>query len=317
MDMKDNPFRQNAAGVPEPAGLYDPKNDHDSCGVGFVARIDGVSLHLVVQQGIQVLVNLEHRGALGGDKATGDGSGIMVGIPDIFFRQVCPGDGLYLPPAGRLRRRDDLPADGRSARREMLGTYRMDSGKRRLPGPRLARGARRPLHPRRPFRLHPPADPPAFPCPGKTSGEAFERKLYAVRRLTEKEIASWNDVDASQFYVVSLSSRTIVYKGLLTGTQLPQFYPDLMNELFMSPFAVVHQRYSTNTLPTWHLAQPFRICAHNGEINTLRGNINRMRAREATLLLSPVRRRPAEDPARDHTRAAAIPPSSTTSSNCS
>jgi glutamate synthase domain-containing protein 1 len=100
MDMDQRPFRKNASGMAAPAGLYDPKNDHDSCGVGFVARIDGASQSTVVQQGIQVLVNLEHRGALGGDKATGDGSGIMVAIPDTFFRQVCPGDGLYLPPAG-------------------------------------------------------------------------------------------------------------------------------------------------------------------------------------------------------------------------
>ena len=118
---------------------------------------------------------------------------------------------------------------------------------------------------------------------GPFEGDALERKLYVIRRLAEKKVASWHDVDASQFYIPSLSGRTIVYKGLLTGSQLPQFYPDLKNELFMSPYAVVHQRYSTNTLPTWHLAHPFRIAAHNGEINTLRGNINRMRAREANL----------------------------------
>ncbi|HZL98150.1 MAG TPA: glutamate synthase subunit alpha, partial [Terriglobales bacterium] len=100
MTAKNNPFRINASGVPKPTGLYDPQNDHDSCGVGFIARIDGVSLHTVVEQGIRILVNLEHRGALGGDKSTGDGAGLLLEVPDTFFRQVCPGDGLYLPPRG-------------------------------------------------------------------------------------------------------------------------------------------------------------------------------------------------------------------------
>ncbi|MBP2674115.1 MAG: Glutamate synthase (ferredoxin), partial [Deltaproteobacteria bacterium] len=274
----------NAAGVPKPTGLYDPANDHDSCGVGFVARVDGVPLHLVVQQGVQVLINLEHRGALGGDKATGDGAGIMTAIPDTFFRQVCPGDGLYLPSQGDYAAgMIFLPTDEALAGRCMKTLERI-SGKEGCPvlgwrevpvDPSILGDLSRSTRPR---------ICQAFLSRGVNEGEAFERKLYTVRRLVEKETASWSDVDTSQFYIASLSSRTIVYKGLLTGTQLPQFYPDLKNEHFMSPFAVVHQRYSTNTLPTWHLAHPFRICAHNGEINTLRGNINRMRAREATFV---------------------------------
>ncbi len=281
--MKDNAFRMNAAGIPEPSGLYDPENEHDSCGVGFVARIDGVSLHLVVRQAVQVLVNLEHRGALGGDKATGDGAGIMVGIPDIFFRQVCPGDGLYLPPVGDY-----------AVGTVFLPTDEALEAKCRQILERVSEKEGCPVLGWREVPVDPsvlgdlagstrPAIRQLFLARGKNHGEAFERKLYAVRRVAEKEASSLSDGDASQFYIASLSSRTLVYKGLLTGTQLPRFYPDLENELFMSPFAVVHQRYSTNTLPTWHLAHPFRICAHNGEINTLRGNINRMRAREATL----------------------------------
>ncbi len=283
MQHHEKSFRMNAAGVPGPTGLYDPKNDHDSCGVGFVARIDGASLHIVVEQGIRILVNLEHRGALGGDKSTGDGSGIMVEIPDTFFRQVCPGDGLYLPPRGEYAAgMVFLPMDEGLAAR-CSGTLERIAeaegcpvlGWREVPvDPSVLGDLSRSTRPR--IRQ-------IFLSRGKHEGDAFERKLYVVRRLAEKEIAAWNEVDASQFYVTSLSGRTIVYKGLFTGTQLPRFYPDLKNELFMSPFAVVHQRYSTNTLPTWHLAHPFRICAHNGEINTLRGNINRMRAREATL----------------------------------
>jgi len=283
MTGNDSPFRINAAGVPAPTGLYDPKNDHDSCGVGFVARIDGMSQHIVVRQGIQILVNLEHRGALGGDKSTGDGAGIMVAIPDTFFRQVCPGGGLYLPPKGEYAAgtlflpMDEALADRCSGTLERIAAAEGCPvlGWREVPvDPSVLGDLSGSTRPR--IRQ-------AFLSRGKHEGDAFERKLYVVRRLVEKEVASWTGVDASQFYLPSLSSRTIVYKGLLTGTQLPLFYPDLSNELFMSPFAVVHQRYSTNTLPTWHLAHPFRIVAHNGEINTLRGNINRMRAREATI----------------------------------
>jgi glutamate synthase (NADPH) large chain len=283
MTAKINSFRINASGVPKPTGLYDPRNDHDSCGVGFIARIDGVSQHLVVQQGIRILVNLEHRGALGGDKSTGDGAGLLLEIPDTFFRQVCPGDGLYLPPRGEYAAgMVFLPMDEALAERCSGAFERIAAaegcpvlGWREVPvDPSILGDLSGSTRPR--IRQ-------VFIARGAHEGEGFERKLYVIRRLVEKEVASWENVDASQFYVPSLSSRTIVYKGLLTGSQLPLFYPDLRNELFMSPYAVVHQRYSTNTLPTWHLAHPFRIAAHNGEINTLRGNINRMRAREAVL----------------------------------
>ena len=163
MTAKSDLFRINASGVPKPTGLYDPRNDHDSCGVGFIARIDGVSLHAVVEQGIRILVNLEHRGALGGDKSTGDGAGLLVEIPDTFFRQVCPGDGLYLPRAGRVRRGDALSPHGRSARRAVLRSPRTDRRRGRMPGPRVARGAGRPIVPRGSLRVHPSADPPAVP----------------------------------------------------------------------------------------------------------------------------------------------------------
>ena len=283
MKGKSNPFRINASGVPKPTGLYDPRNDHDSCGVGFIARIDGVSLHAVVKQGIRILVNLEHRGALGGDKSTGDGAGLLLEVPDTFFRQVCPGEGLYLPPRGDYAvGMLFLPMDEALAGRCSGAFERIASeegcpvlGWREVPvDPSILGDLSGSTRPR--IRQ-------VFLARGTNEGDAFERKLYVIRRLAEKKVATWHDVDASQFYVSSLSSRTIVYKGLLTGSQLPLFYPDLRNELFMSPYAVVHQRYSTNTLPTWHLAHPFRIAAHNGEINTLRGNINRMRAREANL----------------------------------
>ena len=283
MTAKRKPFHINASGVPKPTGLYDPRNDHDSCGVGFIARIDGVSLHAVVEQGIRILVNLEHRGALGGDKSTGDGAGLLLEVPDTFFRQVCPGGGLYLPARGEYAvGMLFLPMDEALAGRCSDALERVAAeegcpvlGWRDVPvDPSFLGDLSGSTRPR--IRQ-------LFLGRGSFEGDAFERKLYVIRRLAEKKVASWHDVDASQFYVSSLSSRTIVYKGLLTGSQLPLFYPDLKNDLFMSPYAVVHQRYSTNTLPTWHLAHPFRIAAHNGEINTLRGNINRMRAREANL----------------------------------
>ena len=283
MAIIESPFRINASGVPKPTGLYDPKYEHDSCGVGFIARIDGVPLHTVVEQGIRILVNLEHRGAMGGDKSTGDGAGLLIEIPDTFFRQVCPGEGFYLPASGEYAAGSVfLPMDEAIAERCSAALERIAAaegcpvlGWREVPvDPSILGDLSRSTRPR--IRQ-------VFLSRETHEGDAFERKLYVVRRLAEKEVASWHDVDASQFYLPSLSSRTIVYKGLLTGSQLPLFYPDLKNDLFMSPYAVVHQRYSTNTLPTWHLAHPFRLAAHNGEINTLRGNINRMRAREAIL----------------------------------
>jgi glutamate synthase domain-containing protein 1 len=214
-------IKVNAGGVPAPVGLYDPANDRDSCGVGFVARVDGVSLPVVVQQGIKILINLEHRGALGGDKSTGDGAGIMTEIPDTFFRQVCPGDGLYLPPRGEYAAgMIFLPNDEKLAARCSKTLQQVAEeegcpvlGWRDVPVNasvlgKLARSTR-------------PTVRQVFLSRGKHEGDDFERKLYVLRRLAEKEIASWHDVDVSQFYVPSLSSRTIVYKGLLTGTQLP------------------------------------------------------------------------------------------------
>jgi glutamate synthase domain-containing protein 2/glutamate synthase domain-containing protein 1/glutamate synthase domain-containing protein 3 len=283
MATMESPFRPNASGIPRPTGLYDPKNDHDSCGVGFVARIDGVSRHRIIEQGIRILVNLEHRGAMGGDKSTGDGAGLLMAVPDTFFRQVCPGEGFYLPAAGEYAAGTVfLPMDEAVAQRcsEVLERAAEKEGCPLLGWREV------PVDPSVLGELSLSTRPrirQLFLGRGTHEGDAFERKLYVIRRLAEKEVASWQHVDASQFYVCSLSCRTIVYKGLLTGSQLPAFFPDLTNEHFMSPWAVVHQRYSTNTLPTWHLAHPFRIAAHNGEINTLRGNINRMRAREAIL----------------------------------
>jgi len=251
--------------------------------VGFVARLDALPRHEIVEMAVRVLVNLEHRGALGGDRSTGDGAGIMVAMPDAFLREACAQAGLLLPPPGRYAAGTVfLPRDpALAARCAALLERAAESegcpviGWRDVPvNPEhlgdLARSTR-------------PLIRQVIVSCGDHEGEAFDRKLYVLRRIAEKEAARLLDGDPGAFHVSSLSSRTLVYKGLLTGSQLDRFYPDLQDERFASPVAVVHQRYSTNTLPTWHLAHPFRLLAHNGEINALRGNINRMRAREAQL----------------------------------
>jgi glutamate synthase (NADPH/NADH) large chain len=273
----------NAAGIAAPTGLYNPAYEHDSCGVGFVARLTAVPDHSIVEHAVQVLVNLEHRGAIGGDKSTGDGAGLLLQIPDFFFRFACHDLSFPLPPPGQYAAGlVFLPTDPdiadrcvktveRNAREEGCPVL----GWRDVP---VNSGTLGEL-----ARMTQPAIRQCFLSGDSFEGDALERKLYVIRRLAEKEVRSFTDCDASQFYIPSLSSRTIVYKGLLNGSQLTTFFPDLRDPSFTSAFAVVHQRFSTNTLPTWHLAHPFRFLAHNGEINTLRGNINRMRAREAVI----------------------------------
>ncbi len=272
---------RNAAGWPESSGLYSPAFEHDSCGVGFLSRLDGVAHHSVVEEALRILIHLEHRGAIGGDKSTGDGAGIMVPLPHVFFRDTCPKFNLpdpgqyavaqvFLPTDPKLRYRCQREFENIATQQgfEVLGWRQVPVSDGMLG--HLARSTE-------------PNIRQLFLLPGKIPLEAFERKLFVTRRLVEKEIDTWQEVDTSSFYICSFSSRTLVYKGLLTGTQLSVFYPDLSEPNFLSPFAIVHQRYSTNTLPTWHLAQPLRLLAHNGEINTLGGNIVRMRAREALL----------------------------------
>ena len=261
-------------------GLYDPAFDHDSCGVGFIARLDGTANHEIVTRAIEILVNLEHRGAVGGDKATGDGAGLLLQIPDLFFRSNLDFD---LPLAGAYAvAMVFTPSDPDQSDRCCKAFERVvqDEGGEVLGWrtPPTSDGHLGDL-----AKSTEPKVRQLFIAPAKIPLFAFERKLYVMRRRVENEVWSWPEIGNGQFYVCSCSSRTMVYKGLLTGSQLNGFYPDLEQDSFRSAFALVHQRYSTNTLPTWHLAQPFRFLAHNGEINTLRGNINRMRAREPLL----------------------------------
>jgi glutamate synthase (NADPH/NADH) large chain len=280
MHQESEFFERNAAGVPAAKGLYDPRHEHDSCGVGFVAHTHAKPSHSIIEYGIQILINLEHRGAVGGDKATGDGAGLLIQLPDLFFRESV---GFKLPEknsygVGMIF----MPSNDSLAKkcRETVNKRAADEGCavlgwRDVPADNSHLGKL--AHDNEPVIQQ------VFISPGKVSQDQFERKLYIIRRIIENEIWSLSDADTSQFYICSLSSRTIVYKGLLNGTQLPEYFPDLRDKRFISAFALIHQRYSTNTLPTWALAQPFRMLGHNGEINTLRGNINRMRAREATM----------------------------------
>ncbi len=263
--------------------LIDGQTQRGNCGVGFVARLDGVPLHEVVEHGVRVLVNLEHRGAVGGDKTTGDGAGLLLQIPGRFLRAEADKLGFALPPAGEYgigmvflpRAAAEAARCAALIERHALGEGLAVLGWRDVPvcSDHLGDFSRATL----------PAIRQIFLGRGSVPADALERKLYLVRRLAEKEAAGWGEAVTRFFYVPSLSARTILYKGMLTGTQLLPFYPDLENPAFESAFALVHQRYSTNTLPSWPLSQPFRLLAHNGEINTLRGNVNRMRAREAIL----------------------------------
>ena len=281
MKSEDGQRDCDASGQPRPFGLYHPDFEHDNCGVGFIVRLDAKPDHAVVADAVQILVNLEHRGAVGADKATGDGAGLLLQIPDAFLRKACRARGLALPDPGAYGlAMVFLPTDAALGKRcevaletaareegaEVLGWRDVPVSGRRLG--ELARATQ-------------PAVRQMLLGRGAIAPPAFERKLYVIRRRAEKEADAWTGVDASQFYIASLSSRTVVYKGMLRGTQLTAFYPDLEDGDFASAFAVVHQRYSTNTFPMWRLAQPLRMLGHNGEINTLRGNINHMRAREA------------------------------------
>jgi glutamate synthase domain-containing protein 2/glutamate synthase domain-containing protein 1/glutamate synthase domain-containing protein 3 len=262
--------------------LYDPFYEHDSCGVGFVANINGRQSHKIVIDGITILKNLVHRGAVGGDRKTGDGAGMLTQIPHGFFVRECAKNNIKLPqpgayglgmlflPMGAAKRADSKHVVETVVKREggvILG-WRDVPARPDCLG-ELARAGM-------PFFAQ------VFVSFEGVLGDVLERRLYILRKCIEREAASAGLTD-EEFYIPSLSARTVNYKGMFVAPQFETFFPDLLDESFISAIALVHQRYSTNTFPSWHLAQPFRYLAHNGEINTLRGNINKMNARESTL----------------------------------
>ena len=264
-------------------GLYRPEFEHDSCGVGFVAQIDGKPSHEIIRQGIEVLVNLTHRGAVADDPETGDGAGIMIQICDPFFRPSCEQANIDLPEPGKYAM-GMVFLSSKKAEREfcekILESAVAEAGQNFLGWREV------PVNPKalgRAARLSQPVIRQIII--GDTTGEqtAFERKLLLIRKIAEKKVRQSGKLASSTFHLPSLSSRTIVYKGLMLAHQVPLFYEELNDPRLASALALVHQRYSTNTFPSWELSQPFRCLAHNGEINTLRGNLNWMRAREDTI----------------------------------
>jgi glutamate synthase (NADPH) large chain len=270
-------------GLPEKQGLYDPRAEHDACGVGFVANLQGEVSHGIVRQALDVLVNLDHRGGCGCEPTTGDGAGILLQLPDSFLRRVCASLGFELPkPAhygvGMVFTAPE-PWERDAARIAMEAIVREEGlsvlGWRDIPTDNSTLGTMaRDAEPfmRQLFVGCPPEIPDQL---------AFERKLYAVRKRSVQEIRR-SGLDC-YWYVASLSSRTIIYKGMLTTGQLESYYPDLSDPDLASALALVHSRFSTNTFPLWERSHPYRLLAHNGEINTLRGNINGMAARQSQL----------------------------------
>jgi glutamate synthase (ferredoxin) len=280
--------RNPSNGLPAAQGLYHPAHEHDACGIGFVASISGHKSHDIIRKGIQVLLNLSHRGACGCDPETGDGAGVLIQIPHKFFARECRKLGFVLPTPGTygvgmtflpVEKHPRLQCEGtleRIVREEGLTVL----GWRDTPLHASAIG--------RVARASQPYIQQIFVgCAAGMDEDCFERKLYVVRKRAENEIRHSGVEDAEMFYIPSLSCRTIVYKGLLLAPQIANFYPELSDPDMVSALCLVHQRFSTNTFPSWQRAHPYRYVAHNGEINTLRGNVNWMHARQS-LLRSPL-----------------------------
>ena len=266
-------------------GLFDPALEKDSCGVGFIADIKGRKSHKIVEDALTILVNLEHRGAVGADPRAGDGAGILVQIPHKFFAKKAAELGFTLPAPGQYAVGAlFLPHDA-AWRQEITDTYAAIAaqegmkvlGWRDVPTDNSTLGESvKPTEPvnRQVFIARDPA---------MTSDDEFERHLYILRKKISSTLYSKRERSTSNYYPVSLSCRTVIYKGMFLADQLGAYYPDLRDPDFESALALVHQRFSTNTFPTWSLAHPYRMIAHNGEINTLRGNNNWMAARQASV----------------------------------
>jgi glutamate synthase (ferredoxin) len=270
-------------GLPPKQGLYDPQFEHDSCGVGFVVNIKGKKSHKIIRDALTVLINLNHRGACGCEANTGDGAGILVQMPHSFFKEISRKDKIKLPPLGDYGvGMVFLPRDPNERRtcEKMFENIVVEEGQkflgwRTVPTNNSSLGAT--------ARTTEPTVQQAFirRNPKLEDELAFERKLYIIRKRSERAIRYSGVSGGHSFYISSLSSRTLIYKGMLLTEQMDEFYPDLKNPAMESALALVHSRFSTNTFPTWERAHPYRFVAHNGEINTLRGNVNWMHARQS------------------------------------
>ena len=267
-------------------GLYDPSNEHDACGVGFVAHIKGNKSHSIIEQGLLILKNLDHRGAVGADKLMGDGAGILIQIPDHYFRDEMAKQGVELPPPGEYGvGMVFLPKENASriaCEQEIERAVRIEGqvvlGWRNVPIDEAM-----PMSPT--VRAKEPVIRQIFigRGPDIMVTDALERKLYVIRKSSGHAIQALKLLHGKEFFVPSMSARTIVYKGLLLADQVGIYYKDLQDPRCISALALVHQRFSTNTFPEWPLSHPYRLIAHNGEINTVKGNFNWMRAREGVM----------------------------------
>jgi glutamate synthase (NADPH/NADH) large chain len=271
-------------------GLYDASNEHDACGVGFVAHIKGVKAHAIVEQGLKILENLDHRGAVGADKLMGDGAGILIQIPDEYYRAEMAGQGVELPPPGEYgvgmiflpKEHASRLACVQELERAVKAEGQVLLGWRDVPV-----DTEMPMSPT--VRAKEPVIRQIFigRGPDVIVPDALERKLYVIRKTASAAIQALKLTHSREYYVPSMSCRTVIYKGLLLADQVGKYYRDLQDARVVSALALVHQRFSTNTFPEWPLAHPYRMVAHNGEINTVKGNFNWMRAREG-VMKSPV-----------------------------
>ena len=267
-------------------GLYDPANEHDACGVGFVAHIKGNKSHSIVEQGLLILKNLDHRGAVGADKLMGDGAGILIQIPDQFYRDEMAKQGVELPPPGEYGvGMVFLPKENASriaCEQEIERAVRIE-GQVVLGWRNVPIDSEMPMSPL--VRAKEPVIRQIFigRGPDIMVTDALERKLYVIRKSSGHAIQALKLIHGKEFFVPSMSARTVVYKGLLLADQVGVYYKDLQDPRCISALALVHQRFSTNTFPEWPLAHPYRLIAHNGEINTVKGNFNWMRAREGVM----------------------------------
>jgi glutamate synthase (NADPH/NADH) large chain len=277
------PLQQGS--LPMQQGLYDPRQERDACGVGFVAHIKGNKSHDMVRQGLQILENLTHRGAVGADPLAGDGAGILLQIPDQFFRDEMGWGNIHLPPAGEYGvGMLFLPRDAtsRDACEKIVAAKIVAEGQhllgwRDVPVDSSILGES--------VKKVEPIVRQVFIARGDNchDDDAFERKLFVIRKTMEHAVSGLENAQGKGFYCPSMSARTVVYKGMLLADQVGKYYLDLQDPRVISALALVHQRFSTNTFPTWERAHPYRMIAHNGEINTVRGNVNWMAARHAAM----------------------------------
>jgi len=273
------------SGLPEKQGLYDPRFEHEACGVGFVVNIKGEKSHEIVEQALTVLENLDHRGACGCEENTGDGAGILMQLPHDFLKDACAGLGFQLPEPGEYGVGMIFLPDNRGQRQrfeKIIESIVKEEGQRFLGWRKVPTNN---FYLGETAKASEPFVRQVFIGRGADLRDelAFERKLYVIRRRAENAIRYAGLPGADLFYIPSLSSRTLVYKGMLTPHQVSTFYPDLTDPQLESAIALVHSRFSTNTFPSWGRAHPYRYLIHNGEINTLRGNENWMHARQGML----------------------------------